>query len=107
MDTEWTTLTTFLGGEAMAGGKMKETGTAHWASPNTGATNESGFSALPGGYRYYSGNFSNVGITGGWWSSEYSLGEAWYRGMFYNNASVSRLNHFKGYGFSVRCLRDL
>ena len=49
--TEWTTLITYLGGSSVAGGKLKETGTVHWASPNTGATNESGFTGLPGGYR--------------------------------------------------------
>jgi len=61
-DAEWQTLSIFLGGDAIAGGKMKETGTTHWYSPNTGATNESGFSALPGGYRA-SGNgpYENMG----------------------------------------------
>ncbi len=59
-DAEWTTLTTYLGGESVAGGKMKSIGTAYWSSPNTGATNESGFSVLPGGYRYSDGSFFNI-----------------------------------------------
>ena len=57
-DAEWTTLTTYLGGESVAGGKLKEAGTSHWNTPNTEATNETGFTSLPGGYRYdYNGTF--------------------------------------------------
>ena len=69
-DAEWTELTDYIGGTSVAGGKMKETGTTHWNSPNTGATNESGFTALPGGRRDSSnGAFSNVGYYGYWWSA--------------------------------------
>ncbi|MBA7544886.1 hypothetical protein ES705_37247 [subsurface metagenome] len=68
-DAEWTTLTDYLGGASVAGGKLKETGTAHWSYPNTGATNESGFTALPGGGRSLNGTFGYVGSSGGWWSS--------------------------------------
>lgn len=72
-DDEWSTLTTFLGGEGVAGGKMKEAGTSHWASPNEGAANSSGFTALPGGYRRYNGNFANLTYAANFWSStEYS-----------------------------------
>ena len=63
-DEEWTELTYYLGGESVAGGKLKETGTTHWNSPNTGATNETGFTALPGGYRGIYGNFGNIGYYG-------------------------------------------
>jgi len=106
-DEEWTALTTWLGGEEVAGGKMKETGTAHWFSPNTGATNESGFSALPGGSRYGSGGFYGIGYYGYWWSStEHSTSTAWYRGLYYYYSTVGRGNYFKEYGFSVRCVRD-
>jgi uncharacterized protein (TIGR02145 family) len=68
-DNEWTILTDYLGGESVAGGKMKSVGTAYWNSPNTGATNESGFTGLPGGYRSNGGQFFDVGGRGYWWSS--------------------------------------
>jgi uncharacterized protein (TIGR02145 family) len=77
-DAEWTTLTTFLGGESVAGGKMKSTGKSLWQSPNTAATNESGFTGLPGGYRITSGTFVKIGADGVWWSSsETSTTVAW------------------------------
>ena len=106
-DTEWTTLTTFLGGESVAGGKMKATGTSLWSSPNTAATNESGFSGLPGGYRNNGGTFSAVGIYGIWWSSsEGGTAGAWNRFLSYNEGVASRGYYFKNYGVPVRCLRD-
>ncbi|MCD4697466.1 MAG: fibrobacter succinogenes major paralogous domain-containing protein, partial [Bacteroidales bacterium] len=105
-DDEWTILTDYLGGESVAGGKMKETGTTHWNSPNTGATNESGFSCLPGGY-YYGGSYYYLGSSGYWWSSaEYSSTYAWYRRMGYDYGNVARSSSSKALGFSVRCLRD-
>lgn len=105
-DAEWTTLTTFLGGEIVAGGKMKEAGTAHWNSPNTGATNSSGFTALPGGGRDYNGYFSSVG-GGYWWSStEYSSASAWARRLYHDYENVYISSDDKDYGYSVRCLRD-
>ena len=106
-DAEWTTLTTYLGGASVAGGKLKEAGESHWTSPNTGATNESGFTALPGGYRSLNGTFRVLGITGYWWSStEYSTSYAWYRYLDYNHSDVFRRYYNKENGFSVRCLRD-
>ena len=107
-DAEWTELTDYLGGESVAGGKLKKTGTTHWDSPNTGATNESGFSALPGGYRSRgNGAFGNAGSYGHWWSSaEDSETNAWERYLYYTNAEASRNSYNKSYGFSVRCLRD-
>jgi uncharacterized protein (TIGR02145 family) len=106
-DAEWTELTDYLGGESVAGGKLKETGTTHWASPNTGATNETGFTALPGGGRYNNGAFFNIGNLGSWWSAtEDDATYAWYRFMLYNDSNVYRSNYFKEVGFSVRCLRD-
>lgn len=105
-DLEWDVLVDHLGGSDVAGGKMKETGTTHWSSPNTGATNESGFTALPGSCRINNGNFGNLG-SGYWWSAtENSSLYAWYRGLYYKDAEVSRGYSGKGYGFSVRCLRD-
>jgi len=106
-DDEWTALTTFLGGQSVAGGKMKEAGTAQWLSPNTGATNESGFSALPGGYRYNNGVFYNIGINGFWWSStEHSTIDAWRRALGYSYSHISRNYSGLEYGISVRCVRD-
>ena len=88
-DVEWTTLSDNLGGEYEAGGKMKETGTSHWTSPNTGATNESGFTALPGGYRSGDGAFDYIGGNGDWWSSTQSnANNAWGRGLYYYGGNV-------------------
>jgi uncharacterized protein (TIGR02145 family) len=104
-DIEWTTLTDFLGGQSVAGGKMKEAGYAHWNSPNTGATNESGFTALPGG-GYFDGNFGNIFILEGFWSStEYNSDNTWYRRLLYNSASIDPINYSKSDGFSVRCIQ--
>ena len=106
-DAEWTELTDYLGGTSDAGGKLKETGTTHWNSPNTGATNETGFTALPGGYRNFDGTFYGVGTYGFWWSAtEGSADSAWGRSMYYNGSYVGRDYNGKELGFSVRCLRD-
>ena len=90
------------------GGKLKETGTLHWNAPNTGATNSSGFVALPGGYRYdFYASFGYVRSVGFWWSStEYSATSAWGRNLSCSCASVSRTDYRKPTGFSVRCLKD-
>jgi uncharacterized protein (TIGR02145 family) len=106
-DAEWTELETYLGGNSIAGGKLKETGTTHWLSPNLGATNESGFSGLPGGDRSFNGEFSNITFYGYWWSStEYSDAFAHFRYLVSLNASIDSSYNNKEYGFSVRCLRD-
>ncbi len=106
-DFEWTTLENCLGGAAVAGGAMKEIGTTHWVTPNTGATNISGFTGLPGGFRNQQGAFFNVGLNGYWCSStEGSTTTAWYRWLFYNAGNIDRVNTSKKNGFSVRCLRD-
>lgn len=106
-DFEWTTLSNCLGGDAVAGGPMKEIGTTHWQTPNTGATNTSGFTGLPGGGRDPAGTFFNFGIAGFWWSStEFVTALAWYRVLGYNYSSISRDVLNKQYGFSIRCLRD-
>jgi len=108
-DAEWTILTTYLGGESVAGGKLKETGTTHWLSPNNGATNESGFTALPGGISGGDGTFLHIGYGGFWWSSTendtYTF-IAWYRVLDYNLNYISRNSNSKNLGFSVRCVRD-
>ena len=107
-DAEWTTLTDYLGGSFVAGGKMKSTGTQYWNSPNARATNESGFSGLPGGTRRYDGSFVQIGDKGYWWSStEDDTSNAWPRNMNYEIHHVGRGYHvLKQNGFSVRCLRD-
>jgi uncharacterized protein (TIGR02145 family) len=106
-DAEWQTLADSLGGNALAGGKMKETGTAHWSTPNTGATNESGFTALPGGYRDYDGNSYSIGYIGYFWSAtEFNSNFAWYRYLFYDLADINRFDYGKVAGFSVRCVKD-
>ncbi len=107
-DAEWTVLTEYLGGESVAGGKLKEVGTTNWNSPNTDATNTSLFTGLPGGYRYYDGYYYNIGNSGNWWgSTEGATDSAWYRYLVNNGlGNAGRNNDSKGYGFSVRCLRD-
>jgi uncharacterized protein (TIGR02145 family) len=106
VSSEWKTLTDFLGGLSVAGGPMKEAGTAHWTSPNTGATNSSGFTGLPGGVRSTSGAFFNFGNFGYWWSSTESGASAWSRSLLYNFGNVDRSSNDKRFGFSVRCVRD-
>ncbi len=107
-DEDWSRLTDFLGGGSVAGTKMKSTN--FWAD-NDGesgnGTNESGFSGLPGGYRYDDGTFYSIGESGDWWSStETSTNLAWYRTLFYVSGGVDWYDVNKGLGFSVRCLRD-
>jgi uncharacterized protein (TIGR02145 family) len=111
-DGEWTVLTDYLGGGAVAGGKMKsvgtiEAGTGLWYAPNSEAINSSGFSVAPGGLRFNDGEYSDVGYFGYWWSSsEYDTFYAWLRDMNSGDGyAVSYLNG-KQNGFSVRCLRD-
>jgi uncharacterized protein (TIGR02145 family) len=103
-DIEWTKLSDYLGGENVAGGKMKTT--SGWYNNGNG-TNSSGFSALPGGNRGNSGDFGDVGIFDVWWSStEYSVGSAWYRYLYYGDGRVYRNDDPEDRGFSVRCVRD-
>ena len=106
-DAEWTTLETYLGGVIVAGDKLKETGTAHWSGHNTRVTNESGFTALPGGYRNHSGAFYGIGNTGNWWSAtEGGTTNAWIWSINYFNSDLNRYNFFKKCGYSVRCIKD-
>ena len=106
-DAEWTVLTDYLGGESVAGGKMKEVGTIIWNSPNTEATNTSLFTGLPGGYRYSAGGYSLIGGSGNWWSSSENVtSDAWARYLLSYSGGALRLNYYKRNGLSVRCLRD-
>ena len=108
-DAEWGELINYLGNASFAGGKMKEAGTAHWNSPNTGATNESGFTALPGGYRYTdNGSFRQMGKDADWWStSEVDATYAWFRNIYYDGAESGRYYYKKQNGFSIRCVMDM
>ena len=105
-DAEWTSLITFLNGTSVAGTAMKETGTSLWKSPNTGATNSSGWAGLPGGARYDNGLFQSMGFSGSWWSSTSQDAIAWYREMVFNFGGIARNFYVKRGGFSVRCVRD-
>ena len=108
-DDEWQVLVDFMGGDTVAGGKMKEAGTTHWEAPNTRATNESGFTALPGGYRDYDGDgpYSYMGLYGFFWSAtESDSYSARWRELGYNYSGVERYFDSKNYGFAVRLLRD-
>jgi uncharacterized protein (TIGR02145 family) len=106
-DAEWQTLIDYLGGDAVAGGKMKETGTTHWSSPNTDATNESRFSGLPGGYRDGNGYYGVMGVAAYFWSTTEDSGYfAWNRILSYSNSGASRDSNHERVGFSVRCVKD-
>jgi uncharacterized protein (TIGR02145 family) len=111
-DAEWTTLTDELGGSLTAGGPMKTTGTLSagtglWRSPNTGATNSSGFSGLPGGERKPDGSYVFLGYYGRWWSSTSVTSTTAYGRRIYNDrTSVNRDAFDKKNGFYVRCVKD-
>jgi uncharacterized protein (TIGR02145 family) len=107
-DAEWTQLTDYLGGVFVASGKLKESVTTHWFSPNEGATNETGFSALPGGYRFKEGTFANLGRIGYWWSATSSSTlTAYHRFMTYSDTRVYwSLLQDNVTGYSIRCVKD-
>ncbi|HPI30692.1 MAG TPA: FISUMP domain-containing protein, partial [Bacteroidales bacterium] len=106
-DAEWTTLTNYLGGLSVAGGKLKEAGTEHWASPNTGATNETNFTALPGGSRTADGLFSAIGSFGIFWSTDtVSAAHAKTHALSFNNTDITNNINLKTQGVSVRCICD-
>ena len=106
-DAEWTTLTTYLGGVSVAGGKLKDASLSYWSSPNTNATDETNFTAFPGGYRIGGGTYYGIGNYGYWWcSTQFSTANAWHRTVYYNIGSVNRSNYSKNNGFSIRCLKD-
>ena len=107
-DEDWQMLIGYLGGSAMAGGMMREAGTEHWSSPNIGADNYSGFTALPGGYRNPSdGDFLDMGILAYFWSSTELDDElASRQRLYHKDSDIYRGYSDKRYGFSVRCVRD-
>jgi uncharacterized protein (TIGR02145 family) len=110
-DEEWTTMINYLGGTSVAGGMLKETGILHWAGQNAGATNETGFTALPGGYRSAGdGAFSSIGNLGFWWSASDAKttapGKAWYVVMHDFLSTALRFDKDKEHGLSIRCVKD-
>ncbi len=117
-DEEWKELEMYLGMNQTEannignrgsdeGGKLKEADTIHWDFPNLGATNSSGFTALPGGYRFYYGLFENKGRVGGFWlANAYNSDNAWSRFLGFDYSQVFRQYYPKRYGFSVRCIKD-
>lgn len=105
-DSEWTKLTDFLGGEPVAGGKMKETGTKHWLAINQDATNSSGFTAFGGGLRATDGTFHDLKYSGYWWSSTENNTEAWARQVPYYSGAIFIFSYSKIDGYSIRCIKD-
>ena len=121
-DAEWMELETFLGMDSLEvdsfgflyrglaeniGGKMREVGTTYWMAPNDSATNESCFSGLPGGGRYFNGSFTNLGRYGGWWTATAkNVNSSWYRSLSNDNGSLSRSSYKFAHGVSVRCIKD-
>ena len=110
-DAEWTILIDYTGDSHIAGGKLKETGITHWGSPwggyNIGATNETGFTALPGGRRWGDGTFFFFGLSGYWWASpDVGCCIAWATGIYCEYAIISADYYPRTEGFSIRCLKD-
>ena len=106
-DEEWAKLAEFLGGEGVAGGKLKESGTSYWKEPNTGAINNTQFSALPGGSRIFDGSFYNISQRGIWWSStEYSANNSYTRLLDFEYKTLFRTTFEKRGGLSVRCIKN-
>lgn len=104
---DWAILTDYLGGEANAGDKLKEAGNAHWALPNDGATNSTGFKALPGGFRDYAGNFDYIAAAADFWTSTaFSEWDAWCRWLDHGAPDVYVTINGNNFGYSVRCVRD-
>ena len=108
-DEEWTTLSDYLGGESVAGGKLKEVGNQHWISPNTHATNEFDFTALPGGYHNSNGSYNLIGEFGRWWTSSKSGTTdvvSWYMFIGHNSSAITPRINSRNSGFSIRCVKD-
>lgn len=104
-NSDWSTLIAYLGGNSSSGGKLKEAGTVHWFSPNIGASNETGFTALPGAFRSDGGVFGPLGYSGYWWSSSgQSTGKAYYYIMKKNYSWAGSEYYYKCDGYSVRCV---
>lgn len=104
---EWATMINYLGGTIIAGGKLKEKGTKHWLDINSGATNKSGFNGLPGGYRYYGGNFNDRAFYCFLWSSSITkMGESWALRLDWGSTVADTSSLPRGNGHSVRCIKN-
>jgi uncharacterized protein (TIGR02145 family) len=103
---EWDIMVNYLGGAAVAGGKLKEAGLIHWAAPNTDATNISGFTGLPGGNRLPPGAFAELTYAGYFWTSTGLVTTAYARQLFFNTGAINTLVPDKVFGFSVRCVKN-
>lgn len=109
-DNEWKALVSHLNGENVAGGSLKESGISHWPSPNTGATNSSGFTALPSGYRDKFGNYVLLGQSGIWWTATESPSSIYT--AYFNLIGANAINIYRGLmekveGYSLRCVKDI
>jgi len=106
-DQDWTTLTTYLGGDAAAGPKLKESGTSHWITTSAAITNESGFTARPGGFRHIYADFTGINNYAGWWTNtEMGTGHVWIRYIVSNPHTLQKTNVLKTEGHSVRCIKE-
>lgn len=105
-EADWAKLTSYLEGEAQAGGRLKEMGTTHWNSPNTGANNESGFTALPSGIRNANGEFIDKGNSTTWWSADVKAENVICKSVNYNSTQIITIEHPKNFGLPVRCIKN-
>jgi uncharacterized protein (TIGR02145 family) len=105
--SEWTILTNYLGDDSICGGRLKEIGFTHWSDPNTGATNETGLTALPAGFRNMYGTFGGVSYYSNWWcTTEFNSNDAFYKNLNYVGCTFHQCNSSKRCGYSVRCIKD-
>ena len=106
-DFESNILINYVGNNSTSGGRLKEIGSTHWLSPNTGAVDQYSYTALPGGSRRSDGSFVGIGSNGNWWSTnEYSTYSAYFKYIDYNSSSIFQYYNYKQNGFSVRCVKD-
>ena len=104
---ELTTLSDYLGGDDISGGKLKESGTSRWNSPNNFSTNESGFTALPGAFYFASPGYVSPGDFGTWWTAtEYNSTDSWNWNLDNSSTGLFKVYNKKSGGFSVRCIKD-
>lgn len=104
---EWETMKSFLGGDSVAAGKLKETGTLHWQTPNTGANNQTGFTALPGGYRTLIGAYAGLTLSCWFWSTSDDAPLGWGQSMHHDDGILLKGGYNKPAGVSVRCIKDI
>ncbi|MEI6695848.1 MAG: FISUMP domain-containing protein [Bacteroidota bacterium] len=106
-DAEWTELSNYLGGLNIAGGKLKETGISHWLAPNTGATDETGFTAVANGYRHGSGNYDNLAHNAYFWTNTTHIsGNSWERSIPHDSTNLLPEYFGRNTGMAVRCIKD-